>query len=131
MDFHERLKFFIESKNLTVSAFESKLKFSNGSLSKALIYKRAIGSDRIETIFSEYSDLSSEWLFKGQGEMSLDSGSGYANRIQEKMDRTTANDLRKTISALEKVISLNELVTEEYRNQLAAHKRKEKKLEKR
>jgi hypothetical protein len=114
MDFHERLKFFINSKELTVSAFEAKLGYSNASLSKAIEHKRPIGSNRIENILSVYPDLSSEWLLREHGPMSLGAEA----------------ELRKMITALEKVIGLNESLMDEYRKQLSVHQRKEGKTEK-
>lgn len=43
--------------------------FSNGSLSKALNSKKSIGSDRLEKIFSKYTDLNPSWLMTGEGKM--------------------------------------------------------------
>ena len=114
MDFHERLKFFINSKDLSVSAFESKLGYSNASLSKAIEHKRPIGSDRVEKILSIYPDLSAEWLLREHGPMSLGS----------------EGELHKMIKALEKVIGLNESLMDEYRKQLDVYKHKDKKPEK-
>lgn len=110
MDFYDRLKAFLKKKNLKVAAFEAKLGFSNGSLSKAIEQKRGIGSDRLETIFSHYPEFSAEWLFKQIGEMEIDPSKITAMAAIE--------DLRKTIESLEKVIGHSENLLNDYRTQL-------------
>ena len=71
--FHDRLKRFIDSHGLKVAQFEQELGFSNGSISKALHERRALGSDRLETIFKKFPELSANWLFTGKGSMTQDS----------------------------------------------------------
>lgn len=68
-DFHDRLSRFIAYLGLKPTSFEKEMQFSNGSIGKALDEKRGIGSDRLETIFYKYPDLSEEWLMTGRGQM--------------------------------------------------------------
>jgi len=67
--FHDRLIRFIAYLGLKPTSFEVEMGFSNGSISKAINEKRALGSDRLETIFSKYPTLNLEWLLTGKGEM--------------------------------------------------------------
>lgn len=68
-DFHDRLARFIAYVGLKPTSFEKEMQFSNGSIGKALDEKRAIGSDRLETIVSKYPELDVEWLLTGKGQM--------------------------------------------------------------
>lgn len=65
----ERIKEYINSKGITVAAFERSIGMSNASFGKSLKNKGAIGSDKIENILSVYNDLSPEWLLTGKGNM--------------------------------------------------------------
>jgi len=73
-DFHDRLTRFISYLGLKPTSFEVAMGFSNGSISKALNEKRALGSDRLETIVSKYPDLNLTWLLTGIGDMLKKSG---------------------------------------------------------
>jgi phage repressor protein C with HTH and peptisase S24 domain len=66
---HGRLERVIAHLGLRTSSFERALGFSNGSIGKVLDERRSIGSDRLETIFSKYPQISPEWLLTGRGEM--------------------------------------------------------------
>lgn len=68
-DFHDRLSRFIAFLGLKPTSFEVEMGFSNGSISKAINEKRAVGSDRLETIVSKYPALNITWLLTGVGEM--------------------------------------------------------------
>lgn len=65
----ERIKEYIDCKGITVAAFERSIGMSNASFGKSLKNRGAIGSDKIENILSVYTDLSSEWLLTGKGNM--------------------------------------------------------------
>lgn len=65
----ERIKEYIDCKGITVAAFERSIGMSNASFGKSLKNRGAIGSDKIENILSMYTDLSSEWLLTGKGDM--------------------------------------------------------------
>lgn len=75
-DFHDRLGRFISYLGLKPTSFEVALGFSNGSIGKTLNEKRALGSDRLETIVSKYPELNPIWLLTGRGDMTkVDSAS--------------------------------------------------------
>lgn len=65
----KRLKEYIDSKGISVSAFEKSIGMSNASFGKSLKQGGAIGSDKLEKILIIYSDISPEWLLTGKGEM--------------------------------------------------------------
>lgn len=65
----ERLKEYIDSKGISVSAFEKSIGMSNASFGKSLKNKGAIGTDKLENILTVYPDLSPDWLLTGRGEM--------------------------------------------------------------
>ena len=65
----ERIKEYIDCKGITIAAFERSIGMSNASFGKSLKNRGAIGSDKIENILSVYTDLSSEWLLTGTGNM--------------------------------------------------------------
>jgi phage repressor protein C with HTH and peptisase S24 domain len=70
-DFHDRLTRFIAYLGLNPTSFEKAMGFSNGSVSKALNEKRALGTDRIETIVSKHPELNVGWLITGNGQMTV------------------------------------------------------------
>lgn len=65
----DRLHEFFQSKALSFYKVEKDLDLSTGSLSGAVKHGRNIGSNVIEKILSEYPNLSSEWLLRGEGKM--------------------------------------------------------------
>lgn len=65
----ERLKEYIDSKGISVSAFEKSIGMSNASFGKSLKNKGAIGTDKLENILTVYPDLSPDWLLTGRGDM--------------------------------------------------------------
>jgi phage repressor protein C with HTH and peptisase S24 domain len=73
--FHERLSRFISYLGLKPTSFEAEMGFSNGSISKLLNERRALGTDRLETIVAKYPELNVDWLITGKGEMLTVSGS--------------------------------------------------------
>jgi phage repressor protein C with HTH and peptisase S24 domain len=64
-----RLKKYIDSKGISVSAFEKSIGMSNASFGKSLKNGGAIGSDKLENILRIYSDLNPIWLLTGEDEM--------------------------------------------------------------
>jgi len=65
----DRIKAYIDYKNITISAFEKSLGMSNASFSKSLKSGKGIGTDKLENILNIYSDISPEWLLTGEGPM--------------------------------------------------------------
>ena len=65
----DRIKLYIDTKGISIAAFEKSVGMSNASFSKPLKNNGAIGTDKLENILSIYSDISPEWLLTGQGDM--------------------------------------------------------------
>lgn len=65
----ERLKEYIDLKNISISAFEKSIGMGNASFGKSLKTGGAIGTDKLENILKKYPDLSPSWLLTGDGEM--------------------------------------------------------------
>lgn len=65
----ERIKQFIDYKQITIRAFELAVGFSNGAFASQLKNKKSIGSDKIENILNKFPELNANWLFKGTGQM--------------------------------------------------------------
>lgn len=65
----KRLKQYIDSKGISIAAFEQSVGMSNASFGKSLKNNGAIGTDKLEKILSVYSEISPTWLLTGKGEM--------------------------------------------------------------
>lgn len=66
MSVKERLKTFIKSQKLSVSAFEISILASNGYVNSIRV---AIGNDKLKIILEHYPNLNPEWLLTGAGNM--------------------------------------------------------------
>ena len=65
----DRIKQFIDSEGIAVSAFEKSIGMSNASFGKSLRSGGAIGTDKLENILRVYPKLSPNWLLTGEGAM--------------------------------------------------------------
>lgn len=65
----ERLKQYIDSKGITISAFEKSIGMGNASFGRSLKNNGAIGTDKLEKILNVYPDISPEWILTGNGTM--------------------------------------------------------------
>lgn len=66
MSVKDRLKIFIDSQKITISAFEKSIKASNGYVNSI---NKSIGIDKLENILELYPKLNIEWLFAEKGNM--------------------------------------------------------------
>lgn len=67
----ERLQQYLAYYNISAYSFEHTCELSNGYLGKQLKGKGAVGSDILERIKENYTDLSLIWLVTGKGAMLL------------------------------------------------------------
>lgn len=65
----ERIKQYIDSKGISIAAFERSVGMSNATFGKSLKNGGAIGTDKLEKILMTYPDISPNWLLWGEGEM--------------------------------------------------------------
>ena len=65
----KRLKEYLDYKGIANYRAEQECGLSNGLIKNALKAGSSIGSDKLENILNAYSDLSAEWLMRGEGSM--------------------------------------------------------------
>lgn len=65
----QRIKQYIDYKNISIARFETAIGMSNNSFRKSLANNGSIGSDKLENILKTFPEISSEWLLTGQGDM--------------------------------------------------------------
>lgn len=80
----DRIKEYIDYKGITIAAFERSIGMANASFGKCLKNKRAIGTDKLEKILTIYTDISSDWLLLGIGEMIKTNCTYINNTISDK-----------------------------------------------
>lgn len=64
-----RINQFAESQGLSMREIERSIGATNGVISGAIKNNREIGSDKVENFLQIYSNVSAEWLLRGEGEM--------------------------------------------------------------
>lgn len=88
---NKRLKQYLSFRGLTVAELEREIGVANGTLGRAVRTGGAIGTDKLEKILSLHSDLSAEWLMRGEGEMIRKAGEkaddAYSMRIETLEER--------------------------------------------
>ena len=104
----DRLHQYLSHKNILPYTFEKNCSIANGYISKQTKGKGNIGSEIVERITEQYTDLNITWLLTGKGQM-------LANHIYIQTDQvsTLAEDeavyasLKQTISSLnDKIVIL-------------------------
>ena len=124
----QRLKEYIDHKNVKISAFEKSVGMSNASLAKPLRKGGSIGVDKLINILETYADLNPIWLLTGREEMLLKSkGVEY---IEEERTSQVAEDpapygngnvvaeLNKRIQELERLVKEKDIRIEEKDKQI-------------
>lgn len=66
MDTKERLKEFISTLKIPVSAFEKRCGMSNGYISSM---RKGLGEEKLNNVLKQFPELSREWLLYGEGDM--------------------------------------------------------------
>lgn len=70
---NDRIKQVFAVKNLNMSEVERECGFKPQTFSTSLRRGSVLGTDKVMAILSAYPDISSEWLFRGTGDMLLTS----------------------------------------------------------
>lgn len=65
MDIKEKIQEYIDSKGINVNTLEKSLGVSSGRFRKA----KVLSSDFVSAFLNHYDEVSSEWLFRDNGEM--------------------------------------------------------------
>lgn len=82
----ERLQDYLVYSNISAYGFEHSCNLSNGYLGKQLKGKGSVGSDILERIKENYTDLSLIWLVTGKGNMLLSLPSGNDDNLASQLD---------------------------------------------
>ncbi len=116
----DRLKEYLVHGKITAYAFEQTCGVSNGYLGKQLKGKGSVGSDILERIKENYTELSLVWLVTGRGVMLLsppaDSRERFSSELQEEQQLYfTSKDeviklLHKQIAKLETSVADKEKI---------------------
>ncbi|NER15407.1 hypothetical protein GWK08_18275 [Leptobacterium flavescens] len=81
----DRIKLFIEYKNVSLRKFDESIGMSKGYMSRQIKSNASVGGDVLEKIIDTYPDLNPIWLLQGKGEMVLppnvinEQGIGYSS----------------------------------------------------
>ena len=70
----ERIKEYMDFRQISIAAFEKSIGLSNASFNKTLKTGGAIGTDKLEKILSAYPELNPHWLMTGEEPMVIPSG---------------------------------------------------------
>ncbi|QSW90448.1 MULTISPECIES: hypothetical protein [Flavobacterium] len=118
----ERIKQYLDSKKIRVSAFEREVGMSNGSFASQLKHHKTIGVDKLENILKRYSDINPEWLLTGVGSMIKptifeEEGEiyGFSDPENAVSYKDLADSRKETIDGLKKIIMHLEEQVETYR----------------
>lgn len=65
----DRIKLFIEYKNISLRRFDESIEMSKGYMSRQIKTNASVGSDVLVKIIDTYPELNLNWLLKGTGEM--------------------------------------------------------------
>ncbi|QEM13443.1 helix-turn-helix transcriptional regulator [Mucilaginibacter rubeus] len=65
----ERIKLFIDYKQVSLTKFDKMLEAGTGYIGKQIKKNGSVGSDILEKIISVFPDLSANWLLTGEGKM--------------------------------------------------------------
>ncbi|WP_340203268.1 helix-turn-helix transcriptional regulator [Ascidiimonas sp. W6] len=65
----DRIKQFIEKRNLSLRSFDESIGMSKGYMSRQIKANASIGSDVLERMLNQYPELNPVWLLKGEGSM--------------------------------------------------------------
>lgn len=78
MSVRERLKQFVKTQSISVSAFEKKVGVYNGFVNTIV---KTIDNEKLNKILAIYPNLNKNWLLFGEGEMLLDQPTNFNNNV--------------------------------------------------
>lgn len=113
----ERLKEYLEYKQIATFRAENECGLSVSSLSKALpnkekgIVGKSIGSDNLEKILNTYTDLSADWLLRGKGAMLI--GGEKLEQLYNKIE-VMSQGKRSQDEACDIILSMLDFVSKTY-----------------
>ena len=84
----ERIKEFLEWKEISIATAEKLADIKQSTLSKAIKNGTAIGTDKLENFLEAFPNLSAEWLLRGKGDMEEIGGEFDQYALMKDMQRT-------------------------------------------
>ncbi len=90
----QRIKEYIDFKEITVSFFEKEVGMSNGSFASQLKNNKTIGVDKLENILKRFKDLNPEWVLTGNGEMQKNVNLNVLNEPHSVYNLKTDNQIK-------------------------------------
>ena len=119
MSTKERLKKYVKSQGLTISAFEKAINVSNGYINSI---SKGIGGENLMAIIEKSPNLNINWLLTGEGEM-LKGGISQTisgdNNTMSGNDTYIGNNDKETIKELKERLSEAERKLEEKDQQIS------------
>ena len=94
MDIKERIKKFIQHKNLAVSRFEEMCGLSNGYIAAM---RKGFGQDKLNNVLSVFPDLNREWLLYGEGNM-INTSTAMALNSTQNIEEVEAEEVKAASS---------------------------------
>jgi hypothetical protein len=95
MSVRERILLYLDYREISISAYEKRHDFGNGSIGKFLkAEQKTMGIDKLEKMLKIDPILSAEWLLRGEGEMIIENkveDKGYSKNSFEKLEREIEN----------------------------------------
>ncbi|WP_340074578.1 hypothetical protein [Leptobacterium sp. I13] len=65
----DRIKLFIDHRNISMRRFDESIGMSKGYMSRQIKTNASVGGDVLERIIDAYPELNPIWLLKGEGDM--------------------------------------------------------------
>lgn len=89
----DRIKEFIQFKNISPRAFEKRCNLSNGYLRQL---RNSPTANKIEIILSAFPELNRAWLMSGKGEMLK----GESQKVPDNQEKNAKNNINISINVL-------------------------------
>lgn len=130
----DRLKAYIDHKDISLNSFDKSIGTSNGYIGKQIKNGASPGADILQKISSIYTDLNLHWLITGEDEMLLSKNKSYISQVNNqtvsepkvseqcqgcKQKETRIKELTEFNEMLMKQISEAQKDKEVYRNLLS------------
>ena len=123
----DRLLKYLSSKNITAYSFEKNCLVANGYLKKQQKGKGRIGSDILDRIHRNYSDLNLFWLVTGKGRMLTDEKEDIQSLVTEDKHAYARDEvlrsLNERIQLLERALADKEKIILLLESKLSASKK--------
>ena len=74
MEIIQRIKFLIKEKNCSVNSFAREIGISQRTLNNYVLLGRLPSYEAIHAILNKFTDVSAEWLMRGEGSMYIADG---------------------------------------------------------